>query len=82
MCICMFTMPFYVHGLTPDNTQEQWATVFIIHAVVLFISNSIFCFMGQGVAAKFTNQAYEECNDMERNTEKEEQTKEFNNNTV
>uniref|UniRef100_A0A914E0B3 Major facilitator superfamily (MFS) profile domain-containing protein n=1 Tax=Acrobeloides nanus TaxID=290746 RepID=A0A914E0B3_9BILA len=54
MCVAMLTMPFLVYSITTENTPGQWAAVFIIHAILLFVTNAIFCIFGQGTAAAFT----------------------------
>jgi hypothetical protein len=54
MCVAMLTMPFLVYSITTENTPGQWACVFTIHAILLFVTNAIFCIFGQGTAAAFT----------------------------
>ena len=54
MCTAMLTMPFFVYALTPNNTPFEWSIVFIVHALLLFVTNTIFCIFGQGIAAPFT----------------------------
>ena len=56
MCVAMLTMPFLVYAITTENTPGQWAAVFIFHAILLFVTNVIFCLFGQGIAAPFTHQ--------------------------
>jgi hypothetical protein len=50
----MLTVPLFVYSLTPNNSPDEWSNVFIAHAVLLLISNAIFCFIGSGKAAQFT----------------------------
>ena len=63
MCISMLTVPLFVYSLTPNNSPEEWSNVFLAHAILLLISNAIFCLIGSGKAAQFTK--------MEGNNEEE-----------
>ncbi|VDM44865.1 unnamed protein product [Toxocara canis] len=54
MCMAMLTVPFIVFWLTPNGSASEWRWVFLLHAGLLFITNAVFCAIGQGVAAKFT----------------------------
>ncbi|MFH4978875.1 hypothetical protein AB6A40_005584 [Gnathostoma spinigerum] len=55
MCLAMLTVPPIVFALTPEGTSSEWMVVFLIHAVLLLLCNSVFCFFGQGEAALFTS---------------------------
>ncbi|KAI1723650.1 major facilitator superfamily domain-containing protein [Ditylenchus destructor] len=56
MCVAMLTVPFLVYSFTPNNTAREWSHVFIFHAILLIVCNAIFCILGSGLAAPFTNQ--------------------------
>lgn len=54
MCVAMLLVPVVVYALTPTNSTGEWATVFILHAVGLVVTNIVFWVFGKGVAAEFT----------------------------
>uniref|UniRef100_A0A915D302 Uncharacterized protein n=1 Tax=Ditylenchus dipsaci TaxID=166011 RepID=A0A915D302_9BILA len=56
MCVAMLTVPFVVYSLTPNNAPSEWSTVFVLHAILLVLCNKIFCLLGSGLPAPFTQQ--------------------------
>jgi hypothetical protein len=61
----MLTVPLFVYSLTPNNSPDEWSNVFLAHAVLLLISNAIFCFIGSGKAAQFTQMEGNNNNEVE-----------------
>lgn len=57
MCIAILIVPFFVFTLTPNNEPWGWSCVFFLLALLLIISNGIFCAFGSGNAATFTEVA-------------------------
>uniref|UniRef100_A0A0M3HWP5 MFS domain-containing protein n=1 Tax=Ascaris lumbricoides TaxID=6252 RepID=A0A0M3HWP5_ASCLU len=55
MCVAMLLVPFVVFSMTPNGSASEWRRVFFLHAALLFITNAVFCVIGQGEAADFTH---------------------------
>jgi MFS family permease len=52
--LALLLVPLFVYYVAPDNTTNQWATIFYIFAATLIITNIIFVLIGSGEAAAFT----------------------------
>ncbi|CAD6199071.1 unnamed protein product [Caenorhabditis auriculariae] len=47
-------LPLLVNGIAPDDTHEQWSTLFLVIFVVVFLSNIVFIFFAKVEAAPWT----------------------------
>jgi MFS family permease len=53
-CLALLLVPLLVYWIAPNNTSDEWATIFYIFAGTLIITNIIFCLIGSGEPAAFT----------------------------
>ncbi|KJH51391.1 hypothetical protein DICVIV_02405 [Dictyocaulus viviparus] len=56
--ITMLIVPFIVNCLTPNQTQDEWKWVFIIVAIVLFVTNIIFIVFIKGEPCEWTKDEF------------------------
>ncbi|KAJ1368654.1 hypothetical protein KIN20_029881 [Parelaphostrongylus tenuis] len=54
-CCSLLTGSFLVPALTRNDTFEEWRTVFLIYAIVLTLSNTIFVVFARSEPAKWTS---------------------------
>ncbi|MFH4979468.1 hypothetical protein AB6A40_006177 [Gnathostoma spinigerum] len=54
-CLSMLICPNLVLWILREGTIGEWRIVFILHAVILLITNAIFCFTASAEAAPWTN---------------------------
>uniref|UniRef100_A0A914V8C5 Major facilitator superfamily (MFS) profile domain-containing protein n=1 Tax=Plectus sambesii TaxID=2011161 RepID=A0A914V8C5_9BILA len=51
MCVCMLFVPIIVQMLAPNNSEQEWHQVFMIHGALLVVGNVVFCLFGSGQPA-------------------------------
>ncbi|TMS34475.1 hypothetical protein L596_002059 [Steinernema carpocapsae] len=56
--ITMLIVPLLVGTVAPNNTAGEWSWIWIIVAVVLIVTNTIFCIFGSGEPCEWTTEAY------------------------
>uniref|UniRef100_F1L3E6 Sialin n=1 Tax=Ascaris suum TaxID=6253 RepID=F1L3E6_ASCSU len=71
MCVAMLLVPFVVFSMTPNGSASEWRRVFFLHAALLFITNAVFCVIGQGEAADFTHSSSQDGATTHSSTSKE-----------
>ncbi|VDN20827.1 unnamed protein product [Gongylonema pulchrum] len=54
----MLFVPLGMQLIAPRNTAEEWSMVFLFTAIVLIITNVIFCVFGRGEACKWTTEEF------------------------
>lgn len=54
VCIAMLAIPFIVSFLAPNNTIEEWRSIFFFVSAILFITNLFFCYLCDSEAAPWT----------------------------
>lgn len=50
----MLTTPIIIFQLTKNGEKSEWLIVFVAHALLLFLTNAIFCIFGNAIPASFT----------------------------
>uniref|UniRef100_A0A914RE94 Major facilitator superfamily (MFS) profile domain-containing protein n=1 Tax=Parascaris equorum TaxID=6256 RepID=A0A914RE94_PAREQ len=55
-CIAMLICPILVNSLLGDGTVYDWRTVYLLHAVILLVTNAIFCFLATAKPASWTGE--------------------------
>ncbi|WKX91889.1 hypothetical protein Q1695_010151 [Nippostrongylus brasiliensis] len=54
-CLSMLICPILVSFLLPTGSVEEWRTVYIAHAVLLVLSNAVFCLLATAKPAPWTD---------------------------
>uniref|UniRef100_A0A914V1G2 Major facilitator superfamily (MFS) profile domain-containing protein n=1 Tax=Plectus sambesii TaxID=2011161 RepID=A0A914V1G2_9BILA len=58
MCVCMLVVPLIVQFMAPNNSDEEWHNVFVIHGGFLVIGNVFFCIFGSGEPAAWALESW------------------------
>ncbi|VDM97960.1 unnamed protein product, partial [Onchocerca ochengi] len=53
-CLIILIIPLFVSLLAPNNTTEQWATIFYIIVGLMIVSNGFFFIVGKASPASWT----------------------------
>ncbi|EYC06978.1 hypothetical protein Y032_0072g630 [Ancylostoma ceylanicum] len=54
-CLSMLICPILVSFLLPNGTVEEWRIVYLAHAVLLVLSNAVFCLLATAKPAPWTD---------------------------
>ncbi|ETN73114.1 hypothetical protein NECAME_18518, partial [Necator americanus] len=54
-CLSMLICPILVSFLLPNGSVEEWRLVYLAHAVLLVLSNAIFCLLATAKPAPWTD---------------------------
>ncbi|CAJ0584470.1 unnamed protein product, partial [Mesorhabditis spiculigera] len=56
-CLAMLICPVLVGLLLHKGSVEEWRTIFILHAVILLVTNGIFCLLATAKPATWTDKS-------------------------
>ncbi|XGW23400.1 hypothetical protein V3C99_005551 [Haemonchus contortus] len=54
-CLSMLICPILVGALLPTGSAQEWRTVYLAHAVLLILSNAVFCWLATAKPAPWTD---------------------------
>ncbi|VDD90777.1 unnamed protein product [Enterobius vermicularis] len=58
LTVTMLFVPIMMNVLAPNNTASEWATVFVVIAICLVLTNIIFCSFVSGEPCEWTTEEY------------------------